>query len=99
MRTARRCCTQRLPRRWVFLALLTFPSSLHAEFLVPSDLTCGQFVYVIRKRIKLSPEKALFIFCNNQLPPTSALMSSIYAEHKDNDGFLYVTYSGENSFG
>ena len=56
-------------------------------------------MYVIRKRIKLSPEKALFIFCNNQLPPTSALMSSIYSEHNDPDGFLYISYAGENSFG
>jgi hypothetical protein len=37
---------------------------------VPSDLTVGQFVYVIRKRIKLSPEKAIFIFVKNVLPPT-----------------------------
>ncbi|KAE9034773.1 hypothetical protein PR001_g9578 [Phytophthora rubi] len=40
------------------------------KFLVPVDLTVGQFVYVIRKRIKLSPEKAIFIFINNVLPPT-----------------------------
>ena len=26
-------------------------------------------------------------------------MSSIYEDHKDDDGFLYVTYSGENTFG
>merc|ERR1711939_661462 len=69
------------------------------KYLVPSDLTVGQFVYVIRKRIKLSPEKAIFIFVNNVLPPTAALMSSIYEDHKDDDGFLYVTYSGENTFG
>lgn len=29
----------------------------------------GQFVYVIRKRIKLSAEKAIFIFVDNVLPP------------------------------
>jgi hypothetical protein len=40
------------------------------KYLVPADLTVGQFVYVIRKRIKLSPEKAIFIFINNVLPPT-----------------------------
>ena len=40
------------------------------KYLVPGDLTAGQFVYVIRKRIKLSPEKAIFIFVNNILPPT-----------------------------
>merc|ERR1711939_818636 len=33
------------------------------------------------------------------LPPTAALMSSIYEEHKDEDGFLYISYSGENTFG
>lgn len=48
----------------------------------------GQFVYVIRKRIKLSPEKAIFIFVDEVLPPTAALMSAIYDEHKDEDGFL-----------
>ena len=62
------------------------------KYLVPSDLTVGQFCYVIRKRIKLAPEKAIFIFVNEVLPPTAALMSSIYEEHKDDDGFLYITY-------
>lgn len=26
-------------------------------------------------------------------------MSSVYEDHKDEDGFLYITYSGENTFG
>ena len=69
------------------------------RYLVPADLTVGQFVYVIRRRIKLSPEKAIFVFVNNVLPPTAALMSSIYEEHKEDDGFLYIAYSGENTFG
>lgn len=30
---------------------------------------------------------------------TASLMSAIYEEHKDEDGFLYMTYSGENTFG
>ncbi|KKK13897.1 hypothetical protein ARAM_004214 [Aspergillus rambellii] len=63
------------------------------KYLVPADLTVGQFMYVIRKRIKLSPEKAIFIFVDEVLPPTAALMSSIYEEHKDEDGFLYITYA------
>jgi len=69
------------------------------KYLVPADLTMGQFVYVIRKRIKLPAEQAIFVFVNNTLPPASALMSDIYKQHKDEDGFLYVTYSGENTFG
>jgi hypothetical protein len=58
---------------------------LFPPFFVPyilQDLTVGQFVYVIRKRIKLAPEKAIFIFVDETLPPTAALMSAIYEEHK-----------------
>ncbi|TYG41598.1 hypothetical protein ES288_D12G188500v1 [Gossypium darwinii] len=69
------------------------------KYLVPADLTVGQFVYVVRKRIKLGPEKAIFIFVKNILPPTAAMMSAIYDENHDEDGFLYMTYSGENTFG
>ncbi|CAI9775547.1 unnamed protein product [Fraxinus pennsylvanica] len=65
------------------------------KYLVPADLTVGQFVYVIRKRIKLSAEKAIFIFVDNVLPPTGAIMSSIYDEKKDEDGFLYLPVNDE----
>eukprot|EP00956_Cyclotella_meneghiniana_P041361 scaffold224155_cov66-Cyclotella_meneghiniana.AAC.3 len=67
------------------------------KYLVPADLTVGQFHYVIRKRIQLAPEKALFLFCSNTIPPNAALMSTVYEEQKDEDGFLYVQYSGEVS--
>ena len=43
------------------------------KYLVPADLTVGQFIYVIRKRIKLPPERAIFIFVNNVIPPTGVL--------------------------
>lgn len=52
---------------------------------------------MIRKRIKLAPEKAIFIFVDEVLPATAALMSAVYEEHRDEDGFLYVSYSGENT--
>lgn len=29
----------------------------------------------------------------------SASVGEVYEEHKDEDGFLYVQYSGENTFG
>ncbi|XP_073285590.1 autophagy-related protein 8f-like [Primulina huaijiensis] len=77
----------------------SIPNIDKKKYLVPADLTVGQFVYVIRKRIKLSAEKAIFIFMDNVLPPTGALMSTVYEAKQDEDGFLYVTYSGENTFG
>ncbi|KAF9321437.1 ubiquitin-like protein atg8 [Podila horticola] len=69
------------------------------KYLVPADLTVGQFMYVIRKRIELSSEKAIFIFVDEVLPPVAALISSLYEEYRDDDGFLYFTYSGESTFG
>ena len=69
------------------------------KYLAPSSLTVGQFVYVIRKRLVLPPEKAIFLFIGGILPPTASLLGSIYDEYKDRDNFLYITYSGENTFG
>jgi GABA(A) receptor-associated protein len=69
------------------------------KFLVPSDLSVGQFLYVLRLRIKLKPECALYIFFNNQLSTTSETIGSIYKMNKEDDGFLYGTVSLENTFG
>tara|TARA_B100001093_G_C26667081_1_gene944523 strand:+ start:269 stop:649 length:381 start_codon:yes stop_codon:yes gene_type:complete len=69
------------------------------KFLVPRDLTVGQFVHVIRKRIDVSPEKALFLFCNKIMPVASSRMGDVYDKNKDHDGFLYITYASENTFG
>lgn len=49
------------------------------KYLVPSDLTVGQFYFLIRKRVHLRPEDALFFFVNNVIPPTSATMGSLYS--------------------
>ena len=69
------------------------------KFLTPGDLTVGQFIYVIRKRIKLEPDQALFIFVNGTLPSTSSTMNEIYEEHKGSDLFLRLVFSGESTFG
>ena len=69
------------------------------KFLAPSDITFGQFIYVIRKRVELTPEKALFCFVNKNLIATGQSMSEAYKSYKEEDGFLYITYSGENTFG
>ena len=69
------------------------------KYLVPKDLTIGQFIYVIRRRIKLDSSKAIFLFVNNSMPPTCELICNLYERCKESDDFLYITYSGENTFG
>ncbi|XP_076907180.1 autophagy-related protein 8f-like isoform X1 [Bidens hawaiensis] len=61
------------------------------RYLVPAELTGGQFVYVIRKRIKLSAEKAIFIFVDNALPPTDNLH---FRSQLVNLCFEIITYIG-----
>jgi len=69
------------------------------KFLVPSDMVLTQFIYIIRKRIKLNSSEALFFFVNNILCNNSQSMIEIYNLYKDKDGFLYIEYSSENTFG
>ena len=69
------------------------------KYLVPREITIGQFSHIIRKRIDLSPEMALFLFINNHMPLASSQIGSVYDMHKDVDNFLYITYANENTFG
>lgn len=69
------------------------------KFLVPNDISVAQFMWIIRKRIQLPSEKAIFLFVNKTIPQSSSTMGQIYNNYKDEDGFLYISYSGENTFG
>ena len=69
------------------------------KFLVPKDITMSSFTFVIRQRVKLKPDEALFIMVNNTLVNQSEIMSSIYKKYKSNNGSLYLVYSNESTFG
>ena len=64
------------------------------------DTTMGAFTYIIRKRLELEPHQAIFLFISNStIPSSSSLLSEIYETHKEEDNFLYIQYTGENTFG
>ena len=69
------------------------------KYLVPKDLNMNQFVYIIRKRIKIDKSQSIFIMINNSLCPSNTPMGVVYETHKDKDGFLYIKYTNENTFG
>lgn len=70
------------------------------KFLVPKDFTLGQFYYIVRKRVRLEPEDALFLLIGRMIPPASALMGELYETHRDSqDGFLYVAMTDESIYG
>jgi GABA(A) receptor-associated protein len=69
------------------------------KYLVPYDMMYSQFLYTLRKRLKLSPKKGVFLMINNSLFSGSLLMNNIYISNLNADGFLYVKIYGENVFG
>jgi GABA(A) receptor-associated protein len=70
------------------------------KFIVPDGITVSQFMAIIRKKIELTPEMALFIFVNKDiLPLQSSTMGQLYHKYKNDDGLLEIKYCGENTFG
>ena len=74
------------------------------KFLVPGTMLCGEFRYIIHKHItqnseQLTADQTIYLFVASSAPKTGALMSEIYETLKDEDGFLYMTYSAENTLG
>jgi GABA(A) receptor-associated protein len=69
------------------------------KFLVPVDLSMGQFMAVIRKRMKLEPAFALFAYVDDCLISTSSLMGTVYNDHKDETNFLTIIICTESTFG
>ena len=70
-----------------------------SKYITPRDLTLLQLQQIIRKRVKFPSEKALFMFINNKIYPITAVIGTIYDTNKNQDGFLYITYCQESTFG
>lgn len=77
------------------------PDISKKKFLAPSDISMHQLIYIFRKRINLKETQGVFFFINNTLLLSSSgtLIGEIYNQHKEKDGFLYITYDVENTFG
>ena len=69
------------------------------KYLVPTNLSVCQFLHVIRKRMKLNSEKALFLFIEGNSVGLTKKIGDIYNIYKSEDLFLYTNYSLENTFG
>ena len=70
------------------------------KFLVPHDLTVAHLQSTIRKRLNLSSNEAIFLLCNDQTMPLSTMtMDDLRKRYASRDGFVYITYNLENTFG
>ena len=68
-----------------------------------SDNVSSMSSICLRRRnpVRLAQKKPSIhdVYCMSVTCFAAALMSDVYEDHKDEDGFLYITYSGENTFG
>ena len=72
---------------------------IKSKYLVNEDMTIVQFTQVIRGKLKLDKGAALFIIINGRMPSSTQLMSVLYKQYQNEDGFLYIMYCFENVFG
>lgn len=71
-----------------------------SKFLVPQELTMMNFAIIIKNRLGIPNSRAFYFVINNQsMASTSRTICEVYKEHKDEDGFLYMTYASQEMFG
>ncbi|KAM6972471.1 LOW QUALITY PROTEIN: microtubule-associated protein 1 light chain 3 gamma [Aplochiton taeniatus] len=70
------------------------------KFLVPQELSMTQFITIIRNRMSLMPSQAFYLLINNSgIASMSLTLAQVYKDHRDDDGFLYMTYASQEMFG
>jgi len=69
------------------------------KYIVPSELSISEFLYIIRKKLTIKSTDAIYIMCNNKLMNSIDTINSIYNNEMSDDGFLYFIISLENTFG
>ena len=70
------------------------------QFLCPQDMNITQFNFLIRRNLKLAEEVSIYLLINGKKAiGGDETMQYLYQTHKDEDGFLYITYASEIFWG
>ena len=85
----------------------SLPAPRNVKFLVPETLSIASFMRVLRRQLKtdddddvLLPQQALYMYTEGgSLCMSSSSISTLYEQHRNEDGFLYLSYLSENTFG
>jgi GABA(A) receptor-associated protein len=77
----------------------TLPLLTKIKYLLPANATITDMLTVVRKHIRIKPYEALFLTCRNRVLSASTLCAFLYETERDEDGFLYLYYTKEQTYG
>ena len=69
------------------------------KYLVPFDLTVRDFMSILKKQLKILPSESLIISIDGNVIASDYTMLELSYEYPSEDGFLYIEYSKEATFG
>jgi len=73
----------------------------HCKYLVPSHITVGDVMQIIRRRLHLHPDQAFYLLTNEKsvVPSITMTVGQLYQMEQEPDGFLYIVYASQPAFG
>lgn len=69
------------------------------KYLIPREMTLGNFITYLRTRVELEHHEAMFVLIGGILPPISSTIETLYIEHVGEDRLLRIVLKKENTFG
>jgi GABA(A) receptor-associated protein len=83
----------------------TYIKDNQLRFAVPQNLTITQFMVLLRTKIELKPEEAIFFFVKDNdtgqdiMVQSSVTIEYLYTQYKDKDSILNLFFEKEAVFG
>lgn len=69
------------------------------QLLANKNAPICDIIRYIRNNLKVTPTQSIYVMIGNYGPGLGETIEEIHAKYKDRDGFLYIVYLTQNTFG